>query len=294
MQSVAELGLKGSYKGLSGVIIPCMCDTLICMTQNWKSGIKEIPMIPFVHPQNRKLEGGVKFLMAEYSHVKEELEKICGHEITEEAMAKSIEIYNENRKIMQEFVELVPSYLNTITPAVRNAVIKSRHFMLKEEHTTLMKELVEALKAQPAEDFKGKKVLVTGIILDNKEILDVLEENGVAVAYDNVAQESRQFTTLVPDKATVPSKDWQDSGLNMKLHAGLRPEKKRGAMIVEDVKRLGLDGIIYALMKFCDPEEYDYPIVKADFDDADIPSLYLEVEQESSNAEQVRTRVQTS
>ena len=64
-------------------------------------------------------------------------------------------------------------------------------------------------------------------------------------------------------------------------------------MIVEDVKRLGLDGIIYALMKFCDPEEYDYPIVKADFDDADIPSLYLEVEQESSNAEQVRTRVQT-
>ena len=56
-------------------------------------------------------------------------------------MAKSIEIYNENRKIMQEFVELVPSYLNTITPAVRNAVIKSRHFMLKEEHTALIRGL---------------------------------------------------------------------------------------------------------------------------------------------------------
>ena len=46
-------------------------------------------------------------------------------------------------------------------------------------------------------------------------------------------------------------------------------------------------------MKFCDPEEYDYPVVKDDFDAADIPNLYIEVEQESSNAEQIRTRVQT-
>lgn len=294
MQSIAEFGLKGSYKGLSGVIIPCMCDTLICMTQNWKSGIKEIPMIPFVHPQNRKIEGGVTYLMTEYDHVKAELEKICGGEIAEEAMLKSIDVYNENRKVMQEFVELVPKYLNTITPTVRNVIIKARHFMLKEDHTAMMKELIELLKAMPEEKFEGKKVLVTGIILDNKDILEVLEENNVAVAYDNVAQESRQFMTLVPERGNSAierlARQWSDvEGCTLAYD----PEKKRGSMIVDDVKRLGLDGIIYALMKFCDPEEYDYPVVKADFDEADIPSLYIEVEQESSNAEQIRTRVQT-
>lgn len=294
MQSIAEFGLKGSYKGLSGVIIPCMCDTLICMTQNWKSGIKEIPMIPFVHPQNRKIEGGVTYLMTEYDHVKAELEKICGGEIAEEAMLKSIDVYNENRKVMQEFVELVPKYLNTITPTVRNVIIKARHFMLKEDHTAMMKELIELLKAMPEEKFEGKKVLVTGIILDNKDILEVLEENNVAVAYDNVAQESRQFMTLVPERGNSAierlARQWSDvEGCTLAYN----PEKKRGSMIVDDVKRLGLDGIIYALMKFCDPEEYDYPVVKADFDEADIPSLYIEVEQESSNAEQIRTRVQT-
>lgn len=294
MQSIAEFGLKGSYKGLSGVIIPCMCDTLICMTQNWKSGIKEIPMIPFVHPQNRKIEGGVTYLMTEYDHVKAKLEKICGGEIAEEAMLKSIDVYNENRKVMQEFVELVPKYLNTITPTVRNVIIKARHFMLKEDHTAMMKELIELLKAMPEEKFEGKKVLVTGIILDNKDILEVLEENNVAVAYDNVAQESRQFMTLVPERGNSAierlARQWSDvEGCTLAYD----PEKKRGSMIVDDVKRLGLDGIIYALMKFCDPEEYDYPVVKADFDEADIPSLYIEVEQESSNAEQIRTRVQT-
>lgn len=294
IQSIAELGLRGSYKGLSGVIIPCMCDTLICTTQNWKSGIKDIPMIPFVHPQNRKIEGGVTYLMTEYNHVKDELEKICGHEISEEAMLKSIDVYNENRKAMQEFVELVPTHLNTITPTIRNVVIKSRHFMLKEEHTALVKELNELLKAMPEEKFEGKKVLVTGIILDNKDILEVLEENNIAIAYDNVAQESRQFMTLVPESGDSAierlARQWSDlEGCTLAYD----PEKKRGSMIVNDVKRLGLDGIIYALMKFCDPEEYDYPVVKDDFDAADIPNLYIEVEQESSNAEQIRTRVQT-
>lgn len=294
MQSILEFGLRGVFAKLSAVIIPCMCDTLITITQNWKSGVKDMPMIPFVHPQNRKIEGGVTYLMTEYNHVKEELEKVCGAEITEDALQKSIEVYNENKKLMQEFIELVPTHLNTITPTVRNTIIKSRHYMLKEEHTALMKELNALLKEMPEEKFEGKKVLVTGIILDDKDILKVLEENNIAVAYDNLAQESRQFTTLTPDRGATAierlARWWSDvEGCSLAYD----PMKKRGKMIVDKVKELNLDGVIYAMMKFCDPEEYDYPVLKKDFEEADVPSLYFEVEQETPNSEQIRTRVQT-
>lgn len=293
MQSILEFGLKGTYKDLSAVVIPAMCDTLICMTQNWKSGVKDMPMIAFVHPQNRKIEAGVKYLVAEYEGVKAKLEEVAGKEITEEELTKSIDVYNEHRKVMQEFVELVPKHLNTITPAIRNAVIKSGLYMLKEEHTALVKELNEILRNSDEEVFEGKKVLVTGIIFDQKEVLEILEENNIAIAYDNTAQESRQFMTLVPEGATALerlARQWSDiEGCTLAYD----PQKKRGAMIAEDVKRLGLDGVIYALLKFCDPEEYDYPIVKEDLEAADIPCLYVEVEQESTNSEQIRTRVQT-
>lgn len=293
MQSILEFGLKGTYKDLSAVVIPAMCDTLICMTQNWKSGVKDMPMIAFVHPQNRKIEAGVKYLVAEYEGVKAKLEEVAGKEITEEELLKSIDVYNEHRKVMQEFVELVPKHLNTITPAIRNAVIKSGLYMLKEEHTALVKELNEILRNSDEEVFEGKKVLVTGIIFDQKEVLEILEENNIAIAYDNTAQESRQFMTLVPEGATALerlARQWSDiEGCTLAYD----PQKKRGAMIAEDVKRLGLDGVIYALLKFCDPEEYDYPIVKEDLEAADIPCLYVEVEQESTNSEQIRTRVQT-
>jgi len=45
-------------------------------------------------------------------------------------------------------------------------------------------------------------------------------------------------------------------------------------------------------MKFCDPEEYDYPVVKKDIESKNIPTLFIEVDQQTSNNEQVRTRVQ--
>lgn len=293
MQSILEYGLKGSYDGLSAVIIPGMCDTLICMSQNWKSGVKSIPMIPMVYPQSRKIEAGVEFLTSEYEVVKKKLEEVAGTEITEENLQKSIDVYNEHRKAMQEFMEIVPDYLNTFTPYVRNTVFKSAHFMKKEEHTALVKSLIEELKKMPKEDFKGKKILVTGIILDSKDMLDVFEQNNLAIAYDNTAQESRQYTTLVPEGKNALDRlaRWWSNVEGCTL--AYDPQKLRGTMIVDHAKRLGLDGVVYALMKFCDPEEYDYPVVKKDLEEAGIPHLYIEIEQNSTNIEQLRTRVQT-
>ena len=69
MQSNMELGLKGAYQGLSAVIIPALCDTLRCMTQNWRFGVKEIPMIPIVYPQNRKSPASVDYLVSEFETV---------------------------------------------------------------------------------------------------------------------------------------------------------------------------------------------------------------------------------
>lgn len=292
MQAILEYGIKGSYDGLSAVIIPCMCDTLITMTQNWKSGTN-IPMIGFVYPQNRKIQPGIDFLVSELEVIKKGVEDIAGREITEEALAKSIDIYNEHRNVMKEFVDIVPNYLNTITPYRRNVIIKSGCFMKKEDHTELMKKLIEELKAMPKEEFKGKKVLTTGIILDDKELLDVFEKNNIAIAYDNIAQETRQFNTLVPEGKNGLeriARQWSNiEGCTLAYD----PEKLRGKLIEENVKRLGLDGVVYALMKFCDPEEYDYPVFKKDMESAGIPHLYIEIEQGTTSIEQIRTRVQT-
>ena len=71
------------------------------------------------------------------------------------------------------------------------------------------------------------------------------------------------------------------------------PAKLRGKMVVENAKKLDADGVVYALMKFCDPEEYDYPIFKKDMEGAGVPHLFIEIEQGTTSIEQIRTRIQT-
>ena len=293
MQSCMELGLRGSYSHLSAVIIPGMCDTLICMGQNWKSAIKDIPMITFVHPQNRKIQAGVDYLVEEYRHVKKKIEEIKGSEIAEAELKASIDIYNAHRAAMREFTELTATHLDTVDSKKRSSVIKSAYFMRKEDHTKLLTELNDMLRALPEEKYSGKTVLVTGISMDSKEILDIFEENNIRIAFDNLAQETRQFRTDVPEGDSSLERlamQWRDiEGCSLAYD----PKKKRGQIITEDVKKRNIDGVVYAMMKFCDPEEYDYPIIKKDIDDAGIPNLYIEIDQQTTNNEQVRTRIQT-
>lgn len=293
MQSCLEYGLKGTYNELSAVIIPGMCDTLICMGQNWKVAVPQVEYISLVHPQNRKIAAGIKYLKSEYYNIKNKLEKICGYEITNEQINNSIEIYNQHRQTMREFVEVAAKYPHIITPLKRNVVIRSGYFMKKEEHTKLVKDLIEQINKMPEEKWTGKKVLLSGILADAKELLSIFEENGMAVVADDLAQETRQFRTDVPageDALERLARQWSEfEGCSLAYD----PEKKRGSIMVDEIKKKGIDGVVFCMMKFCDPEEYDYPLVKGEIEAAGVPTLYLEIDQQMENNEQARTRIQT-
>jgi benzoyl-CoA reductase/2-hydroxyglutaryl-CoA dehydratase subunit BcrC/BadD/HgdB len=58
-------------------------------------------------------------------------------------------------------------------------------------------------------------------------------------------------------------------------------------------ERYQADAIVLIQMKFCDPEEFDYPILKKELGEANTPLLYLEIEQQMDSPEQIRTRIQS-
>jgi bcr-type benzoyl-CoA reductase subunit C len=293
MQSCLEYGLKGDYNDLSAVIIPGMCDTLICIGQNWKAAIPQVEYISLVHPQNRKIEAGIVYLKSEYSNIKKRLEEINGCEITEEKLNESIGIYNEHRKTMRDFVEVAANYPNIITPLIRNTVIKSGFFMEKSEHTKLVKDLISEATKMPMQKWLGKTVLLSGILADSEELLSILAENNIAVTADDLAQETRQFRYDVPkglDAIDALARFWSVfEGCSLVYD----PQKKRADIITQEIKKKNIDGVIFCMMKFCDPEEYDYPLMKKEVEKAGIPTLYLEIDQQVENNEQARTRVQT-
>lgn len=292
MQSVMELQLEGVYDDLEAVIFSVPCDTLKCMSQKWN---RPVPAIVFTHPQNRKIakDAANVFAREEFNIVKEKLEDILDVHISNKAIKNSIAVYNENRAACREFSDVAAEYAAVVTPSDRHAVIKGRWFMEKSRHTALVKELIAALKAEPAPEFKGKKIIVTGIQVEPYDVLDIFQENGFAIVADDLAQETRNFRQDVPDDddaLMALARAWNEfDGCSLATDAN----KPKGQMIIDAVKKYGADAVVVCMMKFCDPEEFDYPILLQEFEAAGVKNLYIEVDQESTAFEQVKTRIQT-
>ena len=291
MQQVMELECDGAYDILDAVVFSVPCDTLKCMSQKWKGSA---PVLVFTHPQNRGLESANRFLEHEYAVLQEKLEAVTGVKITNAALERSIQVYNENRAVMREFAQLAGAYPQVISAVDRHAVFKSRLFMEKSRHTALVRQLMEAVRASEPQPWTGRKVVVTGILVEPDGLLELFDELGLAIAADDLAQESRQVRVDVPEGDEAPlyrlARVWQNM-YGCPLATDVK--KGRGPMLQDMVRKTGADAVVVAMMKFCDPEEWDYPIYFKQLEAQGVPNLMIEVDQEASAFEQVHTRLQS-
>lgn len=296
MQSNLEFGLRGTYKGMSAVLIPSLCDTFRCVIQDWKIGVDTIPVVPVTYPQNRSTPAALDYLVSEYTILLTKLSAYTGMQMKEAALEKTMRIYNEHNAEMRRFAQIANDHLDVITPRVRHMVMKSAMFYEKAEHTALMKELNAALEAMPAYEFKGKKVVLTGIMAEPVEILDLLEEMNIAVVGDDLGQESQQYRTDIPTEGHGTAlrryaQQWMLCRGSSVIHETTVRSRYK---ILENLCRDNdADGVIFLLMKFCDIEEYNQPYCQRHLSQAGIPMLSVETDLLNASIEQARTRIET-
>ena len=291
IQQSMELALQGAFDGvLSAVIVPILCDALKSAGQNWRIAVPEIPMIPVVYPQNRQIKAGQRFMESELREVKARLEQICGRPISEDALNQSINVYNEYRLSMQEFSSVASRHTDVITASARHNVFMNGFLRDKADYTMLVRELTSELKKLP-EVKPRRAVALTGIALDTERVLRCMEENGFAVTADMLAQESLQVETLVPENGRALERiaAWWS---NVRCSSLTLDEKKlRADKLVELVSSGLADGIIVAMPAFCDPEEYDYPILCEVLQQKGVAQIGLELSG-PSGCEQACSRIQ--
>lgn len=293
MRSCLEFGMMGKYQGLSAALMPILCDTFRGMSGAWRVGVKDIPLIALIYPQNREVDGAREFLTVEYAVVKEKLAAIAGHQISDQAIETSIAIYNAHSAAIRKFCQTANEHLDVITPRLRHAVMKSAHFMERAEHTAKVESITAELNKLPVHQWKGKRVVLTGITAEPNELLDILAEQGIAVVGDDLAQESRQFRTAIPAKGAALERlaqQWFDRSACPTIH---EEQTSRGDFVVKLAQDNQADGVIVCLMSFCDVEEYEYPLLVKRTAAASLPNLCLDIDQSTENSGQTRTKLQT-
>lgn len=173
----------------------------------------------------------------------------------------------------------------------RSAVYKSAFFMTKEEHTALVKELIAALGSEEA-GVSGKKIMISGILADAPGLLKIFDDNDLQIVCDDVAAESRQYRTDAREEGDALQNLAEKFAAMDNCSVLYDVEKKRVQWIADTAAKEGA-GVVIVLTKFCDPEEFDYPLIKKACDAKEVPVLLIEVDRQMENFEQARTMVET-
>ena len=293
LQTTLELGMRGEYDGLEAVMIPILCDSLKGMTDNWRFGVRNVPVIPVAHAQNRKTPAGVDFTASQYRKIRSRLEELSGNGISDGDIAGSVAVFNDRRAVMRRFQKAAGQHPGLVKPSLRNAVFKAGYFMDVGEHTEIVYELNRLLEQSPAAAWSDPKIVTSGIIADHSDLLKIMDDCGIAVVDDEVTHESLRYRTDVPVTSDPTVGLARQIGNVEGCPVLFDPGKNRGAMLVELAKKSGADGVLLVQTKFCDPEEYDYVPIKAMLDRAGIRNLQVEVDQQTRSLEQARTAIET-
>lgn len=290
-QSIVELGMRGCYDGVSAIVIPSLCDSLKVLGQNWKYAVPQIPFIPMTYPQNRRPEYAAAFTAAGYERVIADLERATGAKFEEVGLAKSIAVYNAHNAAMRRLSAVLADHPEVL-PSQRADIFKSAWFMEKGEHTALVEELIAALEDQPPGG-ERIRVALSGILTSAPGLTALLDEYAMQVVSDDVAAESRQYRTDTPEGG-APLERLAKKFAHMDHCSVLYDaDKKRAGLVAEEARARGAKGVIVALTKFCDPEEFDYPLLKRTCEEAGLAVATVEVDRQMVNYEQARTVIET-
>ncbi|WP_130891842.1 2-hydroxyacyl-CoA dehydratase subunit D [Fusobacterium ulcerans] len=291
-----EMALDGTLDGLSASIVTTLDDTLRPFSQNYKVGVgQKIPMIFLNHGQHRKEEFGKTYNARIFNKAKEELERICGVTVTDENLKKAFEVYNENRSEKRRFIKLAAKHPQTVKASDRCYVLKSSYFMLKDEHTALLKQLNAKLEALPEESWDGVRVVTSGIITDTPGLLEVFDAYKICIVADDVAHESRALKVDIDLSIEDPMLALADQFARMDEDPLLYDPDiyKRPKYVVNLVKENNADGCLLFMMNFNDTEEMEYPSLKQIFDAENLPLIKMGYDQQMIDFGQVKTQLET-
>ncbi len=287
-RSVLHQALRGDLAFLCGLIFPHTCDTLQVLADIWRENFPDLFVATVVQPLNLDSPSARPYLMTELERFRRSLAELCGRPIGDDSLWSSIRLHNETRRLLSR----LDKQRAHLTARDFYAVVEASMVMPKEQFNPLAAELIEFLGEQ-APRHKGPRLVLSGPVLDDLTVLDIIDDLGAGVVGDDLCTGSRYFDQLAVETGDGdPIEALADRYLKRRpcpakhsLHC------RRGEYLLELIEKRQADGLVFTLQKFCDPHAFEYAIVKETLDAAGVPHLLLELEHTPAVG-QLRTRLE--
>lgn len=288
VRHLMALGLEGRYDFLDGIVHCYTCDATCGLFNIWVRNLRprfsHLVSLPYT-----AIDEALAYTMAEFGVLIEKLESFTQTRFSPESLGSSVALYNEARALMKNVYNLkgrgLPiSYVDMHAMNVCSQVLPVEAFI------AYLRDYLEAAKWTGPASEKRRRFLLSGSVITDNALMAFVEGLGVEIVADDTCLGLRLLQGAIGEGE--PLESLARYYLTRPPCASRADFPSRKSYLVETLAEHGIDAVVFVHQKFCDPHLSDHPFLKGVLDEAEIPSMQLELEGEGFTG-QARTRIES-
>ncbi len=305
LKSCLDLGLKGKYDFLDGIVTSHICDVGSTLSSIWNYAVRT-PFshhIDTPHTVHETALAQEKGLLEDY---RKALEEFTGERLTDEKLRAAIGLHNEQRALVREFYELKKQSPPLVSGAETIQVVKALQSLPVDEANRLLREVItEVTERKDGPAARPARLLVWGSVIDDTAMLDMIESLDANVVMDDTCVGIRPFADdveLTDDPLDGLAyhyladircpRTFRSNDFNAVKKDYAKDLEARFAYLEEYIRDWHADGVILQSVRYCDTHGYDVPGLRDYLDNIGVPSIYIEHDYTEGALTPLKTRVQ--
>lgn len=296
-RSTIELGLSGRLDVLDGMLFPSICDVIRNLSGMWKMLFPDRYVRYIDVPQNFDPNVGGRFWRMELQRLADDLVKLGGSEITDDALRASIAIYNENRETIRELYRERSRRPWVFPLSEAFYFLRAGNVLPPEDHTRLIREYLEAAPCDATRREQDQsRVILVGMFCEQppQGLLLTLERAGCSVVDDDLLLGLRWLTRDVSTDGD-PLGNLVEAYLTASSMTASRysPEGDRARWLLDSRERNTAEGVIFCAPSFCDPALLEQPMLVAALEREGIPHTEFKYSEDTGQFAVIREQAGT-
>lgn len=294
VRGVLEDALAGNLPWLAGMVFPHTCDSIQRLSDIWRLNIASCFHLDVVLPVKLNAESARIYMVEVFRRLRSDLETKLQVKITDEDLRKSIALYNDIRSSLQRIYELKNNNPDIISGRDIHTLTRAAMTMDRSEYRKILRNIIGELEKsgkQPAKENK-KRIVLSGGICSHPDIYSLIEDAGGVIVGDDLCTGSRYFAKTIGASGDSVAAIAERYRQRVNCPAKHIDNHSREKHLVQLVQECNARGVIFVLLKFCDPHAFDYPYLQKALGKATIAHLLLEVEDQPQALGQLKTRLE--
>lgn len=270
--------LAGSYQYLDYLVISNSSDADIRLYYYLRAlshmGHEvELPKLYFYDFLHTRFRDSALYNRQRTKELIQELESWSGRSLHEGELWDSIRICNQNRKLLQDLSAFRRAEHVRISGTQALKIIGSSMLMDKERHNELLRHLLDSVEALPI--LSGVKIFVTGSRQEHTEFYELVESCGAVIVGEDHDAGLRYYIGDI-DTQVDPTDGIVDRYHLRYLPSSQATVTERVKTLMEHVKAVGSEGVIFFIHQANDAPSWDYPEQMKALREIGIPFLLLD------------------